>query len=522
METANEKEFNEKRYKTFIRVSKTGAWEYYRNTNSFWFSEEYFSMLGWNIESFMPFNSDSLKTCWIELLHDEDRDNAINTFDDFVNDKEKELYENYFRLRKKDSSYSWILSRALKILKPDSSLDRIIGTHINISELKKLEESKLEYEKRLSQTRKLEALGTLSSGIAHDFNNILAAILGNTQMAQKYINNPVEQISFLESIEEAVGRGISMVNEIRSFTRRNTKNFKPVRISPIINEIVNFITPSLPETIVVNTTIDDDSEISADPVQIYQVLLNLCTNSVQAIGDKEGEISILLNKQYLDYHWQNNYIDMSPGNYLKIEICDTGAGMDNYTKEKIFEPFFTTKKNSNTGLGMFLAYGIIKSHGGNIAIHSAPGLGTKIALFLPVSDNSDDNINIPDNSLSGSGENIIIIDEDKSLGSLLRSILDKSNYRTEFYSSPNEAFERIENVDNKFDLVISDIYINNTDTDSFIKKLSEINITVPVLLCSGLISFSSRIPAEFKLTGILHKPFSGSEVRKTVYKILNR
>lgn len=374
---------SEEKYKTFIKVSKTGAWEYYPGTKLLWFSDEYFSMLDYNINDFKPFDKTALDRCWINLLHDDDRDNATRTFSDYLENRNQELYENYFRLRRADGEYAWILSRALKMNNPDGSLFKIIGTHINISELKELEQRKLEYEKQLSHSRKLEALGTLSGGIAHDFNNILTAILGNTELAKATFGDQ-EQIEYLDSIEEASFRGKSMVDEILNFARTDTKNYKTLTIGSIVREVVQFLSPTLTPNITLTSTVEADPEITGDALQIYQVMINLCTNALQAIDEESGFIRVTLKEKQFISRWQNKFVDIAPGKYLLLRIEDSGKGMDETTQEKIFEPFFTTKKENGTGLGMFLVYGIMKSHGGTISLSSSPGNGAEFSLFFPV------------------------------------------------------------------------------------------------------------------------------------------
>ena len=378
------KNATDNKYKTFIQVSKTGAWEYYPGSGRLWFSDEYFTMLDRNYTDYTPFDRSALHRCWIDFLHDEDRNLAVKTFEDYLSDSAQDLYENYFRLKKQNGDYAWILSRALKMTRKNGTVEKIIGTHINISELKELENRKLEYERQLNHSRKLEALGTLSGGIAHDFNNILAAILGNTEMAKLYINDEVNQRPCLDSIESASLKGKAMVEEILNFARTDTKEYQPLTVGSIVKEVTTFISPTIPKKISLHVNINSDPEIVGDTVQLYQALINLCTNAVQAIDDNGGSIEITLEEKLFETRWQNRFVDILPGKYLKLEIKDSGKGMDEETIDKMFDPFFTTKNEKGTGLGMFLVYGIVKNHYGTISVSSAPGEGTQLTLYFPV------------------------------------------------------------------------------------------------------------------------------------------
>lgn len=513
----------ERKFETFIKVSKTGAWEYFPQTGKLWFSEEYFRMLDRDIRDYEPFNQSALQRCWIDLLHDDDRKSALETFDSYLKNPEQTLYENYFRLKKTDGTYAWILSRALKMVHSNGAVEKIIGTHINISELKELERRKIEYEKQLSRSRKLEALGTLSGGIAHDFNNILAAILGNTDLAKLYVNQPEEQLRCLELIEEASLKGKSMVEEILNFARTDTDRYKIITVGPIIREVASFIQPTIPEGIELITHIHSDLPILGDQVQLYQVLINLCTNSVQAFETPSGKIEVTLSGKEFDTQITSSYSDITPGKYLQLEIRDNGKGMDENTVEKIFEPFFTTKKKTGTGLGMFLVYGIIKSHGGSISVYSEPGSGAKFTLLFPRAEESTEPSGLSEESLvryNGKGKTAVVVDDDESLCFILQSILEENDFRVQAFTSPEKAFEVITAASGTADIIVSDVHMPVLSGYALMRKLKEAGCTVPVVLCSGLMSETDKLPTDIEPAGVIQKPFSGREVLETVSAVL--
>ena len=262
---------------------------------------------------------------------------------------------------------------------------RIIGTCQDVTQLKETEIEKEETERRLLQARKLEAIGTLAGGIAHDFNNILTSMIGFTQLSLRDLPPESPIAGRLEVVLQGGMRARDLINSILAFSKTSEQEFRPVQVSILIKEVIKLLRASIPDTIEIQQEIASScGRILADPVQIHQIVMNLCTNAYQAIGDKEGKINIFLKEVELgpsDFH---TGFAIAPGDYIHLGISDTGYGMDNVTLDKVFDPYFTTKNRSEgTGLGLSVVHGLVKRHGGHIFIRSKPDHGTAFHVFLP-------------------------------------------------------------------------------------------------------------------------------------------
>jgi signal transduction histidine kinase len=238
------------------------------------------------------------------------------------------------------------------------------------------EERQSQLERQLFHSQKLEALGTLAGGIAHDLNNTLMPILALSELLMRKMPKGGGEREDLETIVQASRHGRDLVRRILAFSRHQQVARARVDLAAITHEALQMLRPTIPATVLINEEIEDVPLILADPSQIQQVVVNLVTNAVQAIGDRMGTITIGLAATIGSRS--------STGNFTRLRIADTGCGMDAETKNRIFEPFFTTKTvGEGTGLGLSVVHGIVTNHGGLIEVASKPGEGTEFTIFLP-------------------------------------------------------------------------------------------------------------------------------------------
>jgi len=244
---------------------------------------------------------------------------------------------------------------------------------------------KLKLEFQLQQSQKMEAIGTLAGGIAHHFNNILGVIMGNTELAIHHVPewNPANEC--LLEIRSASLRAKDIVRQILGFARKSPAGRKPIQITPIIKDSLNLLRASTPKTIEIRQSFSCEFDtILADPTQVNQILMNLCTNALQAMREKGGVLEVELEDGKLDHDSVKQYEGITPGDYVKLVVRDTGCGMDPKIKERIFDPYFTTKGLAEgSGMGLPVVYGIVKNHDGAIRVESEPGKGTVIELLFP-------------------------------------------------------------------------------------------------------------------------------------------
>jgi len=382
----------------------------------------------------------------------------------------------------------------------------------------------VELEAQLRQVQKMEAIGTLAGGIAHDFNNILGAIMGYTEIALYYVPEGTPGRRNLEQVLKASYRGKGLVKQIITFSRRSEQERQPMQITPVVKEALKFLRASLPATIEIRQNINADSGIVlADPIQIHQVLMNLCSNAAYAMRDTGGVLEIDLGDVNVDAELAAKHPDLNPGSYLRLTVKDTGCGMDREVMERIFEPFFTTKSpGEGTGMGLAVVHGIVKSYGGAIAVHSEPGEGSVFEMFLPRVEGVSPPQVVSAEPIPKGNERILFVDDEKDLVDMMLEMLERLGYRVVGRTSGIDALEVFRSQSDEFDLVITDQTMPHMTGADLAKELMCIRPDIPIILCTG---FSEVItPEDVKALGIrefLMKPITTREIAQAVRRVLN-
>jgi PAS domain S-box-containing protein len=426
------------------------------------------------------------------------------------------------RFRLKDGRLiTALMSATLIILR---NKPHILTITRDISELKAAQQEREQLRTRLIQAQKMEAIGTLAGGIAHDFNNILGAIIGYAEMALYDTQKDSMEHYNIEQVLKAGHRAKDLVKQILAFSRRSEQDKKIIFLTPIIKEVLKLLRASLPTTIEIRQNIEPNLDaIFADPTQIHQVMMNLCTNSAHAMGDKGGILEINLHNVNLDTKAAARYPELNPGPYVKLSVSDTGCGMDFATKQRIFDPYFTTKEqDKGTGMGLAVVHGIVKGHGGSIHVESAVAEGTRFDILFPVIKRKAISETEELKALPTGNETILCVDDEQSLIELGKNMLKKLGYRVEARTLPVEAIELFKTAPDTFDLVISDMTMPTMTGVSLAKKLMQIRPEIPVIICTG---YSEQIDEsrakELGIRGFLMKPFTIRELSKTVRKVLD-
>jgi two-component system cell cycle sensor histidine kinase/response regulator CckA len=328
----------------------------------------------------------------------------------------------------------------------------------DISDQKSTEKEKVKLEAQLQQSQKMEAIGTLAGGIAHDFNNILGAILGYTELAITDTPDDSEIILYLTEVLNAAHRAKNLTGQILTFSRRKDIEPKPVKVKLIANEVLDLLKASLPSTIEIKTNLISESLTMADPTEIHQVLMNLCTNAWHAMQNlQEG----ILDMQLTDVVVKNDFAivhQITPGYYQKLSIKDNGYGIKPALLEKIFDPFFTTKsEEEGTGLGLSVVHGIVKNFNGAIDVNSEPGKGTTFDIFWPVVNILDAHQVVLEDVLPKGTESILYIDDDKIMQGATCIMLKRLGYTVTSMLNSIEALELFSQNPSGFDIVITDL-----------------------------------------------------------------
>jgi PAS domain S-box-containing protein len=361
------------------------------------------------------------------------------------------------------------------------------GAPVSLAYLRDITEYR-NLEDRVRQAQKMEAIGTLAGGIAHDFNNILAGVIGFTEMVLEGISPDDPAHRRLKLVLKGGHRGRDLVRQILTFSRRGEHEAKEVTVSSVIQEALNLLRPALPSTIDIRKKIIAVQDtVIADPVQLHQVLMNLCTNAAHAMRDRGGILEIGLTDTEISQQEALPYPDMNPGPYVRLSVSDTGHGMPPSVVEKIFDPFFTTKATGEgTGLGLSVVHGIVKSHGGHITVYSEPDKGTVFHIYLPRAVASATAETDASRPVQGGQERILFVDDEEMLVEMNCQRLQKLGYEMVPSTNSPEALEIFKRDPQKFDLVITDYTMPHMTGLELAQALVQIRPDIPVILCSGL------------------------------------
>ena len=429
-----------------------------------------------------------------------------------------------YKCKTKEGREYWALINGRYFYDKNGTAQRAMVVAHDITELKQAEREKERLEKQLQQAQKMEAIGTLAGGIAHDFNNILSIIIGYTELILMNGNVDEEVRQNLKEVFNASKHARDMVKQILAFSRQSKNERKPIQMTHIVKEAIKLLRASLPTTISIEQHIEKNiGIIEADPTQIQQVMMNLCTNAAHAINEEDGVLKIDLGNIELDQTASDKIPDLKPGSYLKLSVSDTGHGIHPNAQKKIFNPYFTTKeKGEGTGLGLAVVQGIIKSHNGAITLESEVGKGATFHVYLPTIQREVSEAEIESTSLPMGQERILLVDDEQPLVEIGKQMLERLGYTVSARTSSVEALELFKAQPNRFDLVITDIVMPNMTGDKLAENLMGIRADIPIILCTGYSEKFTRSPAaDMGIQSFLMKPLVMQDLANTVRQALS-
>lgn len=427
------------------------------------------------------------------------------------------IWETY-----ESKSKRWFINydRAIKWI--DGKLVRLqVAT--DITRVKKLEEERRQTEAQLRQSQKMEAMGTLAGGIAHDFNNILSAILGYSELALGLVSTGSTVEQYLQEVLRAGNRARDLVQQILTFSRQAESEVKPVQADFIVKETLRLLRASLPTTIDIRQHISSDALVLADPIQIHQLVMNLCTNAGAAMQEKGGNLEVSLENAELDEEFAARHPNIKAGHYLKLTVSDTGCGMTPDIQERIFDPFFTTKaKGQGTGMGLSVVHGIVNSLGGLITVHSQLGQGATFSLFLPPIERRALPAIRPEKPIPRGSERILFIDDERALAEMGKRMLESLGYQVTTAMDGKKALALFKSNPKQFDLVLTDMTMPGMTGEELARELMRLRPLIPVILCTG---FSARIDEKkamaIGIRAFVPKPVLKRELAETLRRVLD-
>jgi two-component system, cell cycle sensor histidine kinase and response regulator CckA len=428
-----------------------------------------------------------------------------------------------YRVMSKSGTVRWIMETVTNI--QYDGKPAILGNTMDITEHKEAEAERKTLEAQLFQAQKMEAIGALAGGISHDFNNILGAIIGYSELCMDQVRDRPKVHHGIEQILKAGHRAKDLVKQILMFSRHSEPEKKPIDIRIVIKEALKLLRSTLPSTIEMHQEIDQDPcKVAADPTQMHQIIMNLCTNAAHAMGERGGILKVTLSWVNTEDKTLPFDLSINPGSYIKLTVSDTGRGIDPAIKDRIFEPFFTTKGiGEGTGLGLSVVYGIVKDHGGTIQVHSAPKEGTTFNIYFPSLNGEDMKHEIIKNEvIPGGRERILLVDDDVALCELGKLMIESLGYAITTRTSCTEALGTFIEGPDDFDLVLTDMTMPFMTGSEFARKIITIRPNVPIVMCTGFSEFIDEERAGLiGIRAFVMKPFSKMDIAKVIRNVLD-
>lgn len=389
---------------------------------------------------------------------------------------------------------------------------------------KRSENEKKKLESQLTQSQKMEALGTLAGGVAHDFNNILTAIMGYIELARMNAEAPEKADRNLESALKSCKRARDLVGQILSFSRHGGSGFTWLTLSYTVEESLNMLRSLIPSNIEIRKNLDANSKVNADPSQINQMIINLSVNAAQAMGVNGGVLNISLDRVRLRQA-ESLAFGIPEGPYLRIRVQDSGPGIPPEIVEHIFEPYFTTKKDTgSTGLGLSSVHGIVKRHAGAITVKSVPGSGATFEIYLPETDVDEDRAEeAAEAGIPTGTERILFVDDEEALVEVAESLLSSLGYKVSAFTGSLEALDFFKKNPGSIDLVVTDMTMPDLTGDLLAMEILKIRTDMPVIMYTGYSEYITEERARsLGIRKFILKPFEIEDLARSIRRELDR
>jgi two-component system, cell cycle sensor histidine kinase and response regulator CckA len=419
----------------------------------------------------------------------------------------------------------------LAIIEVESSAalpaQRVYGLVQDLTELRQAEEKQRKLEQQVMQSQKLESLGVLAGGIAHDFNNLLTSILGNADLAASELSFTNPARPYLDDIEKVSRRAADLCRQMLAYSGKGRFVVQPLSLNEVVREMGHLLSVSISKKVVIKYNFFPDlPAVMADATQMRQVVMNLITNASEAIAEVSGVVTLSTGVMDCDEEYLKGVVGDSevhpPGQYVFVEVSDTGCGMDADTMGRIFDPFFTTKFTGR-GLGLAAVLGIVRGHKGALRVYSEKGRGTTFKILLPAHHQPVpvvEGVNSDTKAWRGQGL-ILLADDEESVRSMGRRLLERAGFEVVVASDGREALDVFARHREKIRLVILDMTMPHLDGEACYRELRRVDPAVRVIMTSGYNEQDviSRFVGK-GLAGFVQKPYKAADLLPMIRKVL--
>jgi PAS domain S-box-containing protein len=429
-----------------------------------------------------------------------------------------------YQVRRRDGAIIWISETARVVRDPDGSVLYYEGFIEDVTARKEAEAEHSRLEKQILHAQKMDAIGTLAGGMAHDFNNVLCVILGYTELA--LMDPQIKAITRdnLDLALKSAERARDLIKRILTLSRSTDTQRHPLKIAPLLNEVAKLLNATLPSSIEINVDIRTDQDVVvADASEMHQVLMNLGVNAKHAMSTAGGRLSFQLELVALDHATAQKF-SLSPGPHVHMVIADTGDGMSPQVLERIFEPFFTTKApGRGTGLGLTFVHKMVSRSQGHIEVQSHEGKGTTFHIYLPQSPETPAPVSRRGQILSGRHEQILVVDDEVVILSMMQQRLRKMGYRVITRADSISAMEVFQADPQKFDLVITDHTMPALQGADLAEKVGDLRPEIPVILVTGLSPSPDLVRSRYaSRRAVLQKPIDFVQLSHKMREFLDQ
>jgi len=503
---------SEERFRLLSRATADAVWDWIPHTDTLWWSDSFLSVFGYDPEA-----RESSLEFWQSLVHPDDRERVMTSIQAVMADPTITNYTSEYRFKRADGSWADVLDHGHVIRDAAGRPERMVGGMTDLTDRKRMEADML-------RAQRLDSIGTLAGGIAHDLNNVFAPMMMAVELLKEEVVTD-DGRTMIDTLDTSLQRGAGLVRQVLMFARG--AHGQRVIVSPheLVQELATMMQDTFPKSVAIRVSVDADVPLLiGDPTQLHQVLLNLCVNARDAMPTG-GTLTVEVTHQAVDETMAAMTPGARPGEYVRVCVRDSGAGILPEARDRLFEPFYTTKKQGEgTGLGLSTTLAIIRSHQGFVTVESERGAGSTFCAYLPASAESVGASVAAGTSASiphGHGELILVVDDEEGVRQIATAVLQRHGYRVIVARHGAEGAALFARHRTEVAAVITDLAMPVMDGQTLIVALASLDPGVRIIASSGRTA-ADELPenvAEY-VRAFIPKPYTAGTLLTTLHDIL--